>query len=77
MNKEKYILNFIHDYFLIKDHIHLNDNYGVINLYKSSPGLFGVAEKCKIDVVQVYEIMREYRLNQLNKSVILTIKENI
>ena len=36
-----------------------------------------ITEKHKIDVVQVYNIMREYRLDELNKSVIIANKGNI
>ena len=49
----------------------------IINSYHSSPGLFNIAEKHKIDVMLVYNIMREYRLNQLNKNVIIAKKGNI
>ena len=49
----------------------------VIESYNSEPGLTNIAEKHKITVVQVYEIMREYRLHQLNKNVILANKGNI
>ena len=51
-------------------------NYSVISLYNSNPGLFDIAEKHQIDVVLVYHIMREYRLNQLNKNIISSMKEN-
>ena len=76
MNKKKYIKDLIHDFFLIKDHQHLMSNYSVINSYNANPGLFNIAEKHQIDVVLVYHIMREYRLNQLNKNVISSMKEN-
>ncbi len=49
----------------------------IINSYHSSPGLFNIAEKHKIDVMLVYNILREYRINKLNKNIILTIKGNI
>ena len=77
MNRRKYIKDLIHDFFLIKDHQHLMSNYSVINSYNADPGLFNIAEKHQIDVVQVYHIMREYRLDELNKSVIIANKGNI
>ena len=77
MNKRICIKDLIHDFFLIKGHEHLMSNYSVISLYNSNPGLFAIAEKHQIDVVLVYHIMREYRLNQLNKNVISSMKENI
>ena len=52
-------------------------NIEIIDSYNIEPGLVNIAEKHKIDVVQVYGIMREYRLNQLNKNVILASKGNI
>ena len=71
------IINFIHDFYLIRGHIHYHENIEIIDSYNIKPGLVNIAEKHKIDVVQVYNIMREYRLNQLNKNVILASKGNI
>ena len=71
------IINLIHDFYLIRGHIHYHENIDVINSYVDSPGLINIAEKHKIDVVQVYNIMREYRLDELNKSVIIANKGNI
>ena len=77
MKTRKKILNMIHSFFIIKGHIHHMRYQNIINSYHSSPGLFNIAEKHKIDVVLVYNIMREYRINKLNKNIILTIKGNI
>ena len=71
------IINLIHDFYLIRGHIHYHENIEIIDSYNIEPGLVNIAEKHKIDVVQVYCIMREYRLNQLNKNVILASKGNI
>jgi uncharacterized pyridoxamine 5'-phosphate oxidase family protein len=71
------IINLIHDFYLIRGHIHYHENIEIIDSYNIEPGLVNIAEKHKIDVVQVYGIMREYRLNQLNKNVILASKGNI
>ena len=71
------IIDMIHDFYLIKGHIHYYNNIGVINSYNNKPGLQNIAKKHKIAVVQVYNIMREYRLNQLNKNVIIAKKGNI
>ena len=59
----------IHDFYLIKGHIHYYNNIGIINSYNNKPGLVNIAKKHKIAVEQVYNIMREYRLNQLNKII--------
>ena len=67
----------IYNFYLIKGHIHYHENIEIIDSYNIKPGLVNIAEKHKIDVVQVYNIMREYRLNQLNKNVILASKGNI
>jgi uncharacterized pyridoxamine 5'-phosphate oxidase family protein len=67
----------IHGFYLIRGHIHYHENIEIIDSYNIEPGLVNIAEKHKIDVVQVYGIMREYRLNQLNKNVILASKGNI
>lgn len=76
MDRKIHIKDLVHDFFLIKGHEHLMSNYSIIYLYNSNPGLFNIAEKHQIDVVQVYHIVREYRLNQLNKNVISSMKEN-
>ena len=71
------IIDLIHNFYLIRGHIHYHENIEIIDSYNIEPGLVNIAEKHKIDVVQVYGIMREYRLNQLNKNVILASKGNI
>jgi len=71
------IIDMIYNFYLIKGHIHYHENIDVINSYVDSPGLINIAEKHKIDVVQVYNIMREYRLDELNKSVIIANEGNI
>ena len=71
------IINLIHDFYLIRGHIHYHENIEIIDSYNIKHGLVNIAEKHKIDVVQVYNIMREYRLNQLNKNVILASEGNI
>ena len=71
------IIDMIHNFYLIKGHVHYHENMNVIDSYNFKPGLINIAEKHKITVVQVYEIMREYRLHQLNKNVILANKGNI
>ena len=71
------IIDLIHNFYLIRGHIHYHENIEIIDSYNIEPGLVNIAEKHKIDVVQVYDIMREYRLNELNKNVILASKGNI
>ena len=71
------IIDMIHDFYLIKGHIHYHKNIDIINSYNKKPGLINIAKKHKIAVVQVYNIMREYRLNQLNENVIIAKKGNI
>ena len=71
------ITDMMYNFYLIKGHIHYFENIDIINSYVATPGLINIAEKHKIDGVQVYNIMREYRLDELNKSVILASKGNI
>ena len=71
------IINLIHDFYLIRGHIHYHENIEIIDSYNIKPGLVNIAEKHKIEVVQVYNIMREYRLDELNKSVIIANEGNI
>tara|TARA_A100001011_G_C13950635_1_gene691095 strand:- start:272 stop:553 length:282 start_codon:yes stop_codon:yes gene_type:complete len=68
------VIDMIHDFYLIKGHIHYHDNIDIIDSYNNKPGLVNIAKKHKIAVEQVYNIMREYRLNQLNKNVIIAKK---
>ena len=70
------LIDLIYDFYLIKGHSYYHDNSKVIDSYNAEPGLINIAEKHKITVVHVYNIMREYRLNQLNKNVILANKGN-
>ena len=71
------IIDLIHNFYLIRGHIHYHENIEIIDSYNIEPGLLNISEKHKIDVVQVYDIMREYRLNELNKNVILASKGNM
>jgi len=71
------IIDLIHNFYLIRGHIHYHENIEIIDSYNIEPGLVNIAEKHKINVVQVYDIMREYRLNELNKNVILASKGNM
>ena len=52
------IINLIHDFYLIRGHIHYHENIEIIDSYNIKPGLVNIAEKHKIDVVQAYNIMR-------------------
>ena len=72
--KHDNIINFVHSFFLIKGHEHYIQNKKVIDSFKISTSLFNVAKKYQIDVVQAYKIMREYRLNELNRNVILCMQ---
>ena len=68
---EKYISTF----FIIKGVVHLSRYEKLINAYIAEPVISTLAQKHNISVLQVHDIVREYKLNQLNSNVIKLLKE--
>ena len=77
MKNNKKIIDFIHDFFLIKRHEHFSSNRKIIEEFINKPGLFEIAKKYNISVGEIHQIVREYKLNELNFSVFEILKERV
>ena len=69
MNSKIKIIEFIHDFFLIKAHQHYHTYKDIIDSFNTKPGLLKIAKKYDMKAIDVHKIMREYRLNELNFNV--------
>tara|TARA_B100000900_G_C20025648_1_gene491771 strand:+ start:79 stop:309 length:231 start_codon:yes stop_codon:yes gene_type:complete len=75
MNAKVLIISYINSFFLIKGAVHTAKYEKLINSYIAEPLLFSIAQKHNISVLQVHDIVREYKLNELNRNVIKLFKE--
>ena len=75
MNAKVLIISYINSFFLIKGAVHIAKYEKLINSYIAEPLLFSIAQKHNISVLQVHDIVREYKLNELNRNVIKLFKE--
>ena len=75
MNAKALIVSYINSFFLIKGAVHLAKYEKLINSYIADPLLSSLAQKHNISVLQVHNIVREYKLNELNCNVIKLLKE--
>ncbi len=69
------IKKYINAFFVIKGAVHLAKYDKLINSYIAEPLLSNLAQKHNISVLQVHDIVREYKLNELNCNVIKLLKE--
>ena len=69
------IKKYIHVFFIIKGATHLLKYKELINSYISEPLLSKLANKHNISVLQAHDIVREYKLNELNRNVIKLLEE--
>ena len=69
------IKKYINAFFVIKRAAHLAKYDKLINSYITEPSLSNLAKKHNISVLQVHDIVREYKLNELNCNVIKLLKE--
>ena len=69
------IKKYINAFFVIKGAVHLTKYDKLINSYIAEPLLSNLAQKHNISVLQVHDIVREYKLNELNCNVIKLLKE--
>jgi len=75
MNAKALIVSYINSFFLIKGALHLAKYEKLIHSYIAEPLLSSLAQKHNISVLQVHDIVREYKLNELNRNVIKLLKE--
>jgi len=75
MNAKALTLRYINSFFIIKGVVHLAKYEKLINSYAAKPLLASLAQKHNISVLQVHDIVREYKLNELNRNVIKLLEE--
>ena len=71
------IIDFIHDFFLIKRHVHIKEHRMIIEEFIKKPGLSEIAKKYDTSVGEIHQIVREYKLNELNFSVFKILTERV
>ncbi len=77
MLRNNKIIDFIHDFFLIKRYEHIRQHRVIIEEFINKPGLIELAEKYNTSVGEMHQIVREYKLNELNLSVFKILKERV
>ena len=63
-------------FFVVKGYLHYLNHEKIIRLYVNKPILFDIAKKNNMSVLQVHNIVREYKLAKLNHYVFLLQKES-
>ena len=71
------IIDFIHDFFLIKRHVHIKEHRMIIEEFIKKPGLSEIAKKYDTSVGEIHQIVREYKLNELNFSVFKILTKRV
>ena len=77
MPRNNKIIDFIHDFFLIKRHVHIKEHRMIIEEFIKKPGLSEIAKKYDTSVGEIHQIVREYKLNELNFSVFKILTERV
>ena len=77
MKAKTAIIKYINAFFIIKGVTHFAKYEKLINSYIAEPLLFFLAQKHNISVLQVHDIVREYKLNELNRNVIKLLEEKL
>ena len=77
MIRNNKITDFIHDFFLIKRHEHIKEHRLIIEEFIKKPGLSEIAKKYDTSVGEIHQIVREYKLNELNFSVFKILTERV
>tara|TARA_B100000941_G_scaffold264783_1_gene218982 strand:- start:297 stop:527 length:231 start_codon:yes stop_codon:yes gene_type:complete len=75
MKADTTIKKYINVFFILKGVAHLAKYETLIHSYIAEPLLYPLAQKHNISVLQVHDIVREYKLNELNRNVIKLLKE--
>ena len=66
-NKTK---SFLHAFFVIKKEYFYLSNKAIIHDFKKKPGLYHIAKNIRIDVEEVYNIVKTHDINVLNTDII-------
>ena len=77
MVRNNRIIDFIHDFFLIKRHVHIKEHRMIIEEFIKKPGLSEIAKKYDTSVGEIHQIVREYKLNELNFSVFKILTKRV
>ena len=77
MVRNNKIIDFIHDFFLIKRHEHIKEHRMIIEEFIKKPGLSEIAKKYDTSVGEIHQIVREYKLNELNFSVFKILTKRV
>ena len=77
MVRNNKIIDFIHDFFLIKRYEHIKEHRMIIEEFIKKPGLSEIAKKYGTSVGEIHQIVREYKLNELNFSVFKILTERV
>ena len=77
MVRNNKIIDFIHDFFLINRHEHIKEHRMIIEEFIKKPGLSEIAKKYDTSVGEIHQIVREYKLNELNFSVFKILTERV
>ena len=77
MVRNNKIIDFIHDFFLIKRHVHIKEHRMIIEEFIKKPGLSEIAKKYDTSVGEIHQIVREYKLNELNFSVFKILTKRV
>ena len=77
MERNNKIIDFIHDFFLIKRYEHIKEHGVIIEEFINKPGLSEIAKKYDTSIGEIHQIVREYKLNELNCSVFKILTERV
>ena len=70
MDTKGKIISFLHAFFVIKKEDFYLSNRSIIRDFKKKPGLYHIAKKRRLDVEEVYNIIKTHDINVLNKNII-------
>ena len=64
------IRRFLHAFFILKRVDFYYSNQDIINDFQKKPGLIHISKNRRVDVAQVYDIIKTHDLNVLNTNII-------
>ena len=70
MDTKNKIKSFLYTFFVIKKEDFYLSNKAIIHDFKKKPGLYHIAKKRRIDVEEVYNIVKTHDINVLNTNII-------
>ena len=70
MDTKNKIRSFLYTFFVIKKEDFYLSNKAIIHDFKKKPGLYHIAKKRRIDVEEVYNIVKTNDINVLNINII-------